>query len=128
MESLPGNHPDRQQANSIVLAACAPEYPNATLIDTVGTLYATPGERVIFISRIVQYTGAAGFTLQPGVIPTGETNTLSDVSASIAANAVASEPQSDTYYCSRDDQHVASRGDKFCPKCGAPVVKKPVTS
>jgi hypothetical protein len=122
--ALPGTHPEPQQANAIVLAAVAPEYPNATLLNTVGSLFPTAGARALFVSRIVQNLAASGFSIQPGQIPVDEGSTLQAISAFIVNNAVASEPQPDAYYCSFDAEHVVSRGDQFCPKCGAPVVKR----
>jgi hypothetical protein len=86
---LPGTHPDAQQANAIVFASCALEHPIATLLQTVGALYPTPGARTIFTSRIVQNCQTAGFTITPDKVPSGDTDTLGALSASIVANAKA---------------------------------------
>jgi hypothetical protein len=84
-----GTHPDAQQANAIVFAACAHEYPNATLLDIVGELYPAPAGRTIFTSRIVEHCQTAGFTIKPDKVSCDDADTLGAVSASIVANAAA---------------------------------------
>ena len=105
MASRQGNRPEPLQANGIVLTAAA--QPEATLLHTVGSLFPAPFTRGIFAGRIVQSLAAIGF---------------------IVANAISTEPQSERYYCSRDDKHNVSRADHFCPKCGALVIKQDATS
>jgi hypothetical protein len=89
MTPAAGTHPDAQQANAIVFASCVPEHPTATLLNTIGALYPSPGERTIFGSRIVQNTRTAGFDITPDKFPCGDSDTLGDVAASIVANAAA---------------------------------------
>ena len=86
---LVGQHPTTGQANAIVLKSVAPEFPNATLSDAVGSLYPLQSERVIFVSRVVSNTAAAGFKIQPAKVPSGDTDSLGGVSAAVVANASA---------------------------------------
>jgi len=84
-----GAHPTTAQANQIVLNACRPEHPNATLNDTVGGLFPLAKERSIFASRVVANGKSAGFTLDPGKVPIGDTDTLGTVAAAVVTNATA---------------------------------------
>ena len=126
MASRQGNRQEPLQANGIVLTAAA--QPEATLLHTVGSLFPAPFTRGIFAGRIVQSLAAIGFTIDPLQIPLDYGTTLQDVIGFIVANAISTEPQSERYYCSRDDKHNVSRADHFCPKCGALVIKQDATS
>jgi hypothetical protein len=89
MPPQPGTHPNAGEANAIVFASCEPEFPNATLIDTVGKLYPLASERAIFVDRIVKNTKTAGYAIVPPKVPVGDTDTLGDVSGAVVENAVA---------------------------------------
>jgi hypothetical protein len=85
----PGTHPTAEQAASIVLTSCAPEFPKATLADSIGKLYPLPDQRSTFSDRIVDNSKDNGFTIAPSKIPLGDNNTLRDVSNAVQTNAVA---------------------------------------
>jgi hypothetical protein len=104
------HHPTVQQANEIALKACAPEFPNATLTDTVGSLYPLVSARSIFAGRVATNAKAMGFTLDAGQVPTGDTNTLGDVSAAILTNA-------GLVFCPLLDDYVVVGADGKCSYC-----------
>jgi hypothetical protein len=80
---------DTAQANAIVLACCAGEFPNATLSDTVGRLYPSQDLRSNFFKCIVEKAKAAGFAIDPTKVPVSDADTLATVSASLLASTAA---------------------------------------
>jgi len=84
-----GEHPTAGEADTIVLDSCAPEFPKATLTDKVCSMYPLTSERVIFTSRVVKKTTAAGYAIHEDKIPCGDDDTLGTVSAAVVTNAEA---------------------------------------
>lgn len=84
-----GTHPTGEQADAIVLASCNQQFPNATFGDKIGGLYPLPDQRSSFVDRVVDNAKNKGFKMPSGKVPTGDDNTLGDVSDAVAANAVA---------------------------------------
>ena len=84
-----GTQPTAAEAASIVLASCAPEFPSATLANTMGYLYPLQDARSIFSDRVVDNCSSGGFKMPPAKIPLGDSNTLGDVAHAVQGNAVA---------------------------------------
>jgi len=63
-----GTQPTAAEAASIVLASCAPEFPSATLANTMGYLYPLQDARSIFSDRVVDNCSSGGFKMPPAKI------------------------------------------------------------
>ena len=82
-----GAHPSTGQANQIVLDACKPKHPDATLADTVGGLFFLSSERSIFATRVVANAKSDGFNMPLNKVPIGDTDTLGAVASAVVTNA-----------------------------------------
>jgi hypothetical protein len=89
MNPAKGAHPTVGVANHIVLTSCNEEFPNATLLDTIGNLYPLASQRAIFVDRVVKNTKTAGFVIEATKVPTGDGDSLQTVSDAVVQNAVA---------------------------------------
>ena len=89
LERQKGDRPTVSEANGIALNSCKPDHPDATLADTVGVLFPTANLRGTYVVRVVANSKKLGFTMAPGKVPIGDTNTIRDVRDAVQANAVA---------------------------------------
>ena len=88
MERPPGTHPNEAEARNIVLAACAPEHPNARLTDALGHLYPLAAGRSLFAVRVVRGVMEAGFRIERTQVPAGDHDTLGAVVSAVVAFAL----------------------------------------
>jgi hypothetical protein len=84
-----GTHPTLAQAFQFVFDACAAQFPNATQNDKIGKMYPLQSQRADFASDVVQNSKNAGFKMDPGKVPTGDSDTLQTVAVAVTTNAVA---------------------------------------